>query len=61
MSPLMQSRFKRFKDNKLGCVCFILFAFIFMLSLAAEFIANDKPLLVKYEHSWYMPVLKAYP
>lgn len=61
MSPLMQSRFKRFKDNKLGCVCFILFAFIFMLSLAAEFIANDKPLLVKYEHSWYVPVLKAYP
>lgn len=61
MSPLMQSRFKRFKDNKLGCVCFILFTFIFMLSLAAEFIANDKPLLVKYEHSWYMPVLKAYP
>lgn len=31
------------------------------MSLAAELIANDKPLLVKYEDSYYLPVLKTYP
>lgn len=61
MSPLMQARLQRFKQNRLGFGCFIVFALIFILSLAAELIANDKPLLVKYENSLYMPVLKAYP
>ncbi|WP_180123768.1 ABC transporter permease [Acinetobacter sp. YH12097] len=61
MSPIMQARFQRFKDNKLGFTCFISFALIFMLSLAVEFIANDKPLLVKYDDSLYVPVLKSYP
>lgn len=61
MSPIMQARFQRFKENKLGFTCFISFALIFMLSLAVEFIANDKPLLVKYDDSLYLPVLKSYP
>ncbi|WP_180173417.1 ABC transporter permease [Acinetobacter sp. YH12029] len=61
MSPIMQARFQRFKENKLGFTCFISFALIFMLSLAVEFIANDKPLLVKYDDSLYVPVLKSYP
>ena len=61
MSPIMQARFQRFKENKLGFTCFISFALIFILSLAVEFIANDKPLLVKYDDSLYLPVLKSYP
>ncbi|MEW9150967.1 ABC transporter permease [Acinetobacter indicus] len=61
MSPLMQARLQRFKQNRLGFGCFIAFALIFILSLVAELIANDKPLLVKYENSLYMPVFKAYP
>ncbi|WP_180169991.1 ABC transporter permease [Acinetobacter sp. YH12027] len=61
MSPIMQARFQRFKDNKLGFTCFISFALIFILSLAVDFIANDKPLLVKYDDSLYVPVLKSYP
>lgn len=61
MSPIMQARFQRFKENKLGFTCFISFALIFMLSLAVEFIANDKPLLVKYDDSLYVPILKSYP
>ncbi|MCL6245981.1 MULTISPECIES: ABC transporter permease [Acinetobacter] len=61
MSPIIQARFQRFKENKLGFTCFISFALIFMLSLAVEFIANDKPLLVKYDDSLYVPVLKSYP
>lgn len=61
MSPVMKSRLARFKKNKLGFQCFILFTIIFILSLAAEFIANDKPLLVKYQDSFYFPVFKDYP
>ncbi|MFH7767420.1 ABC transporter permease [Acinetobacter sp. BSP-28] len=61
MSPLMQARFKRFKENKLGFSCLIFFAVIFVLSLASELIANDKPLLVSYNHSLFVPVLKSYP
>ncbi len=61
MSPLMQRRLQRFKQNRLGYLCFILFSIIFTVSLAAEFIANDQPLLVSYKNSWYVPVLKTYP
>lgn len=61
MSPLMQTRVKRFKNNKLGFGCLIIFSIIFLLSLGAEFIANEKPLVVKYEHTLYFPVFKKYP
>ncbi|QOW45439.1 MULTISPECIES: ABC transporter permease [Acinetobacter] len=61
MSPIMQTRLKRFKKNRLGFGCFILFILIFILSLGAEFIANDKPLLVKYDAQYYTPVFKKYP
>lgn len=61
MSPIMQARIKRFKSNKLGFSCFILFMLIFVISLCSELIANEKPLVVKYEHSLYFPVFKSYP
>lgn len=61
MSPLMRARFERFKQNKLGFSCLIVFLAIFVLSLFAELIANDKPLLVRYQHALYFPVLKDYP
>lgn len=61
MSPLIHARLKRFKDNKLGFGCLILFSIILILSLASELIANDKPLLVKYENTLYVPVFKSYP
>ncbi|MFM6904675.1 MAG: ABC transporter permease [Acinetobacter tjernbergiae] len=61
MSPLMRARFHRFRQNKLGVRCLILFLIIFILSLFAELIANDKPLLVRYQQSLYFPIFKAYP
>ncbi|WP_336938278.1 ABC transporter permease [Acinetobacter modestus] len=61
MSPLMRARFLRFRQNKLGIRCLILFLIIFILSLFAELIANDKPLLVRYQHSFYFPIFKDYP
>ena len=61
MSPILQAGLKRFKQNKLGLSCSILFICVFVLSLASELIANDKPLLVKYDQTLYFPVLKHYP
>lgn len=61
MSPMIQARLQRFRQNRLGYFCFILFSLIFVLSLGANLIANEKPLLVKYQQSLYFPVFKAYP
>ena len=61
MSPIMQARLKRFKRNTLGLSCFWIFIGIFTLSLLAELIANDKPILVKYDQSYYMPIVHSYP
>lgn len=61
MSPIMRARLEKFKQNRWGFACFILFMTLFVVSISAEFIANDKPVLVKYDQHYYMPVFKAYP
>lgn len=61
MSPMMQARLTRFKKNRLGWCCFWLFALIFLFTLIAEMIANDKPILVKYDQHYYLPIVKTYP
>lgn len=61
MSPISQARIEKFKQNRLGYFCFILFIILFIFSLAAELIANERPLLVKYEQHYYLPVFKTYP
>lgn len=61
MSPVMQQRFARFKQNRLGFICLIVFAVIFVLAIFSELIANDKPLVVKYQQSYYFPVIQSYP
>lgn len=61
MSPIMQARLHRFKQHRLGYIALIVFSIILLLSLSAEFIANDKPIIVKYQQSYYFPALKSYP
>lgn len=61
MSPMIQTRLQRFRQNHLGFLCLILFSLIFVVSLSANLIANEKPLLVKYQQSFYFPVFKSYP
>ncbi|WP_374440510.1 ABC transporter permease [Pseudomonas panipatensis] len=61
LSPLNQRRWARFKTNKRGWWSLWLFLILFVLSLGAELIANDKPLAVRYDGQWYFPVLKRYP
>ena len=57
MSPLNQRRLQQFKSNKRGYYSFILFSLLFVISLFAEFIANDKPVIMYLEGQFYMPVL----
>jgi microcin C transport system permease protein len=59
-SPLLQRRMANFRANRRGYVSFVLFMLLFTLSLFAEFIANDKPILISYNHQLYVPVLKTY-
>ena len=57
VSPLNQRRLHQFKSNKRGYYSFTLFSFLFVISLFAEFIANDKPVIMYLEGQFYMPVL----
>lgn len=61
LSPLNRRRWRNFRANRRGFWSLWIFLAIFLLSLGAEFIANDKPLLVRYDGAFYFPVLKAYP
>lgn len=61
LSPINRRRFAQFKAHKRGWYGLWLFLGLFVLSLGAELIANDKPLLVSHDGQWFVPVLKRYP
>ena len=61
LSPLGRRRLANFKANRRGYVALLLFTAVFVVSLFAEVIANDRPLLVRYEGHLYFPFLMAYP
>jgi len=50
--------FTKFKKNRRGYFSFLIFAFLFFSTIFAEFIANDKPLLVRFDGNFYFPILK---
>ncbi len=52
---------ERFKRNKRGYVSLWIFTLVFGVSLFAEILSNDKPLLVYYQGEYYFPLFKAYP
>ena len=51
---------RRFRRNRLGFVSLVLFCAIVLLSLFAEVLSNDRPLVVRYEGQTYFPVLRDY-
>ena len=51
----------RFRRNRLGLWSLVLFVALVGLSLLAEVVSNDKPLVVRYEGQWYFPLVKSYP
>ncbi len=54
-------RWWRFKRNRRGYYSFMFFLLVFVFSLGAEIICNDKPLLVHYQGTYYYPLFKSYP
>ena len=55
------SRWHRFKNSRRGYTSLWIFMILFGLSLCAEFIANDKPLIVRYQGKFYFPIVKSQP
>jgi len=60
LSPLNQRRWRNFKANRRGYWSLWLFLILFVVSLFAELIANDRPLLLKYDGKFYLPVVFNY-
>ncbi len=61
MTPINQRRWQNFKKNRRGFWSLWFFLILFVVSLFAELIANDKPLLISFEGGYYTPFLNEYP
>ena len=61
MTPLTRRRLYNFRANKRGYWSLWIFLALFFTSLFAELIANDRPLLVRFDGAFYSPVLAVYP
>ena len=61
LSPLNQRRWQSFKANRRGYWSLWIFLVLFGLSLIAEFIANDRPLVISYQSEILFPVFIDYP
>lgn len=60
MREMTRRRLEVFKSNRRAYYSAYLLLFLVLISLLAPLIANDKPLLVRYEGRFYFPILKAY-
>ena len=61
LSPLNRRRLANFKRNRRAVWSFWIFTVLFVISLFSEFIANDKPIAVRYQDEWRMPIFNFYP
>ncbi len=61
LSPINQRRWTNFSANRRGYWSLWLFLGLFFMSLGSEFVANDKPILVRYKGEMLLPVLIDYP
>lgn len=61
VSALNKRRWRNFRANKRAYWSLIIFSICFLLSLFAELIANDKPILVKYRGEYFFPIVIFYP
>jgi len=61
LSELTRRRLKNFKAHRRGYWSLWIFLALLLVTLPAEFVANDSPLLVRYKDQFYFPVLTDYP
>lgn len=60
LSPINRRRWQLFKSNRRGYWSLWMFLLLFILSLFAEFVANDKPVLVSYRDEYLFPIFNTY-
>ena len=61
MNPMNRRRLAAFKSSRRGTISLAVFGLLFVLSLFAELLANNRPILVYYDGGFYAPILKDYP
>ncbi len=61
MSPLARRRWDAFRANRRGFVSLQLLSVLIVLSLGAEWIANDRPLLIRYNDRFFLPIVETVP
>ena len=61
LSPINKRRWENFKVNRRGYWALWLFLFMFVISLFAEFIANDKPIYIHVNGQSFFPAVVTYP
>ena len=60
MTPITRRRLAVFRSHRRGWWSLIIFTALFVICLFAEFVANDRPLLVRYHGQFFVPVLRDY-
>lgn len=60
LSPINRRRWQNFKSNRRGYWSFWIFTALFIFSLFAEFVANDRPFMIKYDGRLYFPSIVTY-
>ncbi len=61
LSPLARRRWRNFRSNRRAFWSLVVFCVIFGFTLLAEFVANDKPLIVNYRGDYFAPIFRFYP
>jgi len=58
---LLKRRWDKFQSNRRGYWSLVLFTILFVVSLGAELVSNDRPFVVHYQGGWYFPMVQSYP
>jgi microcin C transport system permease protein len=61
MTPMNRRRLNQFSANRRGMISLVVFGLLFVTSMFAELLANNRPLLINYDGHFYSPILRDYP
>ena len=61
LSPITQRRIAQFKANRRGYWSLWIFLVLFIIAMAADIVANDKPLYIHFDGKSYFPLIQSYP
>ena len=61
MTPLNRRRLAIFRSSRRGMISLAVFGLLFFVSLFAELLANNRPILVRYDGALYSPIFRDYP